>query len=115
MLRLAILALALLVSGCEQVIPDVPDIVRPPDDRWGVTAFTSQNCGPCRRNEPRLREIERVVPVLRIDIDQQPQVAAKAGIQVVPTYVLFHNGVEYARTNDIETLARWLSENGQPP
>jgi thiol-disulfide isomerase/thioredoxin len=114
MLRYTLLALALLVSGCDQAMPDQPDIVRP-DDRWGVTAFTSQNCGPCRRNEPRLREIERVVPVLRVDVDQQPRLAANAGIQVIPTYVLFHNGVEYARTNDIETLARWLSENGQPP
>lgn len=52
-------------------------------------------CGPCRMVAPILEEIadERPdVKVCKVDVDQEPQLAARYGISSIPTLLVIKNG-----------------------
>lgn len=50
-------------------------------------------------------ELKDTADVLSINIDQNPQAAAKYGIQGVPTFICFRNG------NEVERRTGALTEN----
>ena len=58
--------------------------------------FWAEWCGPCRMIAPFLAEIaeERAeeVRVGKVNVDEQPALAAKFGVMSIPTVVLFKNG-----------------------
>ena len=57
--------------------------------------FFATWCGPCKMLSPLLEEIADENPnisVLKIDVDEVGQLAAKYGIQAIPTLMLFKNG-----------------------
>jgi thioredoxin 1 len=58
--------------------------------------FTASWCGPCKMMAPALESFaERrrsALAVVKVDIDEAPDVAAKYGIGSVPTLMLLDNG-----------------------
>jgi len=58
--------------------------------------FWAPWCGPCRMIAPLIDEIadEKVgaVKVGKVNVDDNPQVAAKFRIQAIPTILIFKNG-----------------------
>ena len=61
-----------------------------------VVDFWAEWCGPCRMIAPALEEIsaslgERV-KIVKLNVDENPAVAAKYGIMSIPTMVLFKDG-----------------------
>ena len=58
--------------------------------------FFATRCGPCRMVAPVLEEVAEEmagkVTVVKVDIDQSPDVARRYGIMSVPTLTLFENG-----------------------
>lgn len=59
--------------------------------------FWAQWCGPCRAVAPILDEIaseysEDKLNVLKINIDDNPDVPAKYGIRSIPTLILYKKG-----------------------
>lgn len=65
-----------------------------------LVKFTGQWCGPCRALAPTLAAIveERSeLTVLELDADDCPELAARFGVRVLPTLVLFADGVERTR------------------
>jgi len=57
--------------------------------------FFATWCGPCRMLSPVLEEISEENPqlqVLKIDVDEVGALAARYGIQSIPTIMLFKNG-----------------------
>lgn len=65
-----------------------------------IVKFTGQWCGPCKALEPTLEAIVKERPaitVLELDADDSPEIAARFGVRVLPTLVLFNHGVERAR------------------
>lgn len=53
-------------------------------------------CGPCRMMEPAIKQIAQAlsgrVKVVKINIDDNQDLARQFGIQSVPTLMLFQNG-----------------------
>jgi thioredoxin 1 len=62
--------------------------------------FWAPWCGPCRVVSPILEEIndERDdLRVVKVNIDENMQIAADFGILAIPTMILFRNGAEAKR------------------
>ena len=69
--------------------------------------FHAQWCGPCKQMAPAVdRLIADGQPVLKIDIDQQPELAQKYGVTAVPTFVMVVNGQEVARESGAVSAQR---------
>jgi thioredoxin 1 len=56
--------------------------------------FWAPWCGPCRVVGPVLEEIaeERGLRVVKLNVDENQQTAAKYGVLSIPTMILFKNG-----------------------
>lgn len=63
--------------------------------------FYSPSCGPCHLMAPVLDRLARrragEVMVIKINVDEFPQMAVQMGIQAVPTFIVFHKNVERGR------------------
>ena len=57
--------------------------------------FWAEWCGPCRIMQPILKNIASKlsgkVKVIKVNTDQKPHIAARFGIQSIPTLILFKN------------------------
>jgi thioredoxin 1 len=58
--------------------------------------FSASWCGPCKKLEPIVHEIagdyDGRLKVVKVDVDQAPNTAAKFGVMSVPTLLLFQGG-----------------------
>jgi thioredoxin 1 len=61
-----------------------------------VVDFWAEWCGPCRMIAPALEEISGAlgdkVKIVKLNVDENPAIAAKYGIMSIPTLLLFKNG-----------------------
>ena len=79
--------------------------------------FFATWCGPCRMLSPVLEEIssDRAgIKVVKIDVDECPNLARNYGVMSVPTLFLFKDGKEVSKQNGYmpkEELLEWINEN----
>ena len=70
--------------------------------------FWATWCMPCRMQAPILdsfeTEMSGLVRVGKIDVDEEPGIAARFSIFSIPTIVVFKDGVEVARTVGVTDL-----------
>jgi len=62
--------------------------------------FWAPWCGPCKLAEPILEELSTQTPnitFLKINVDENPDEAAKLGVMSIPTTILFKDGSEVGR------------------
>jgi len=81
-----------------------------------VVDFWAEWCGPCRMIAPALEDISKEmagkVKIVKLNVDENPAIAAQYGIRSIPTLMIFKGGtlaaqkVGAASKND---LSKWIS------
>ena len=84
-------------------------------DKPVLVDFWATWCGPCRMLAPTVAAIAEekaaVLKVGKVDVDQEPGLAAKFGIMSIPTLILFENGEAVRQTMGYqpkEALEVWI-------
>lgn len=75
------------------------------DDRPVIVDFHALWCGPCKVQSPILKELATElgdrVRVIKIDVDQNIDIASQFNIQGVPTLIVFKNGKSVWRQSGV--------------
>lgn len=74
-------------------------------------------CGPCRRVSPALEQVARElagkIKLVKVDVDQAPQLSQRFQVQAVPTLLLLDRGKVIARqagAAPASTLRQWVED-----
>ena len=65
--------------------------------------FYADWCGPCKMLGPILEQINEI-DVLKINVDEFPDLAAKFGVMSIPTLILFVEGKEIKKEIGFKNL-----------
>ena len=80
--------------------------------------FWAPWCGPCRAMEPALRSLARDYKVCQVNVDSNPQLAARFGIASIPALWIFQGGravAKHAGLTPEATLRAELRQLGGAP
>lgn len=83
------------------------------DSRPVVIDFHALWCAPCKVQSPILKEVaaelgERV-RIIKIDVDQNPEIAGRYNIQGVPTLMIFKKGEMKYKQAGVHTKPQLMS------
>ena len=75
------------------------------DIRPVIVDFHALWCSPCKIQSPILKEVANElgdkITVIKIDVDQNSQIASRYNIQSVPTLIMFKNGKQIWRQSGV--------------
>ncbi len=66
--------------------------------------FYADWCGPCKMLAPILEQVD-FIDVLKVNVDEFPELSAKFGVMSIPTLVLMENSKEIKREIGFKNLA----------
>lgn len=77
--------------------------------------FFATWCGPCKMLSLVMEKFDSkgVIPIVKVDIDEDSMLANEYQISSVPTLIIFENGKEVKRRSGFmseEELQKWVSE-----
>ncbi len=86
------------------------------DKSFVVVDFFAEWCGPCRMIGPFLEAIEtgEGIDIVKVNIDESPNIAAKYEVMSIPTVMIFKNGEKIAETVGAASKARlteWIKKH----
>lgn len=66
--------------------------------------FTAKWCGPCQQMSSIVSRLQRGgYPIRKVDVDQEPELAAKYRVESIPCFILIANGKSVSRIDGITT------------
>ncbi len=85
-----------------------------------LVEFYASWCPHCQRMIPVVEQVKQLlgeqVPVYQFDIDKEPKASDEAGVQSVPTFIVYRNGREMWRQSGemeaatlVSTAEKYLS------
>lgn len=76
--------------------------------------FWAEWCAPCRMVAPAVKqlaeELSGRLAVVKVNVDEKPELAAKYAIQSIPTFILFRNGQAERRFSGAMPFPRLKAE-----
>ena len=83
------------------------------DSRPVIVDFHALWCSPCKMQSPILKEVAGElgdkVRVIKIDVDQNPEISSRYSVQSVPTIILFKNGKQVWRQSGVVSKSQLKS------
>ncbi len=81
-------------------------------DRVLVDFFATW-CGPCKMLSLVMEKYDNkgVIPIIKVDIDEEQELSERFGITAVPTLIIFENGKESKRITGFmseDELDKWV-------
>ena len=83
-----------------------------------VVDFWAEWCGPCRMLTPILEELSSEITdkavIVKVNIDQNPQIASQLGVRSIPTMILFKSGQAISNmvgVNPKPKIKSWVESN----
>jgi thioredoxin 1 len=91
-------------ANFETIINDVKPV---------IIDFHALWCGPCKVQSPILKEVAAElgdrVRVIKIDVDQNPEIANRYQIQSVPTLMIFKSGAIKYKQSGVHTKQQLMN------
>lgn len=70
-----------------------------------ILYFSAPWCGPCKQFGPVMEQIGQSIPVQKINIDDQPDLATAYSVRSVPTVIIVKDGEIVNRMVGVQTPA----------
>ena len=71
--------------------------------------FSAPWCGPCRMLGPVMQRVGNTIPVQKINVDEQSEMAIQYNVRNIPTVVLLENGQEVKRIIGAKSESEYLN------
>jgi len=79
----------------------------------GLCYFSAPWCAPCKMVAPIMEELfNEGTPVVKVNVDDAPELAAKYGVRSVPTIVLLDKSTEQKRVIGTRSKEQYKREFG---
>ena len=79
-----------------------------------IVEFTAVWCGPCKMLEPIIKQLaidwEGKVKIVKVDVDENPQITMTNQVMGVPTLILFVNGKPTERVSGYQPKDRLIKK-----